>query len=145
VAHVFRDYARKIHKKANPADPNYLGICAMWGKIEVWCEQHFPSFVSMGEDNKIQYSPSDPRSRVVSRYRDLMIQEKKGSSFQAERTAQQSTPWQLYAFVLGMFFFLFVLAGLFVLSCLYYFYGEEWSWTDLGKPGFGKIQEQVVL
>ena len=74
-----------------------------------------------------------------------MVKEKGGTPFQAERTAEQSTPWQLYAFVLGMLAFLFLVAGLFVLSCLYYIYGEEWTWTDLGKPGFGKIQEQVVL
>lgn len=59
--------------------------------------------------------------------------------------AGRSVPWQMFAFVLGLSAFLFVLAGLFVLGCLYYIYGEEWTWTDLGRPGFGKIQEQVVL
>ena len=33
VAYIFRDYARAIHKKAVPADPNYLRICVVCGKV----------------------------------------------------------------------------------------------------------------
>ncbi|KIM21135.1 hypothetical protein M408DRAFT_80958 [Serendipita vermifera MAFF 305830] len=141
AAYIFRDYARKIHKKAVPADPNYLGICAMWGKIEVWCEQHFPSFVSFNEDKKVQYAPSDPRSRTVNRYLEMRRKELN----QPPTRGDQPVPWQMYAFVLGMTAFLFLVAGVFTLSGLYYFYGEEWTWKDLGRPGFGKIQDQTVL
>ena len=33
VAYIYRDYARAIHKKAVPADPNYLKICVACGKV----------------------------------------------------------------------------------------------------------------
>lgn len=33
VAYLFRDYARTIHQKAVPADPNYLRICVACGKV----------------------------------------------------------------------------------------------------------------
>jgi len=39
VAYIFRDYARVIHKKAVPADPNYLRICVACGKVR----PRFPS------------------------------------------------------------------------------------------------------
>ncbi|THG97942.1 hypothetical protein EW145_g7510, partial [Phellinidium pouzarii] len=48
VAYLFRDYARIIHDKCVPADPNYLRISVACGKIEQWCEHHYPSFVTLG-------------------------------------------------------------------------------------------------
>jgi len=33
VAYIFRDYTRKIHAKLQPADPNYLKISVMCGKV----------------------------------------------------------------------------------------------------------------
>ncbi|KZT59064.1 farnesyl-diphosphate farnesyltransferase [Calocera cornea HHB12733] len=47
VAYVFRDYARRIHAKTVPQDPNYLKFSVACGKIEQWCEHHYPSFISM--------------------------------------------------------------------------------------------------
>ncbi|KAH9926937.1 isoprenoid synthase domain-containing protein [Fomitopsis serialis] len=47
VAYIFRDYARKIHSKATSEDPSFLQISVACGKIEQWCEQHYPSFVSI--------------------------------------------------------------------------------------------------
>ncbi|KAI9656412.1 MAG: bifunctional farnesyl-diphosphate farnesyltransferase/squalene synthase [Alyxoria varia] len=40
---VFRDYARKIHKKNDPRDPNFLKISVACGKIEQFIESVFPS------------------------------------------------------------------------------------------------------
>ncbi|KAL2352992.1 farnesyl-diphosphate farnesyl transferase-like protein [Cryomyces antarcticus] len=43
VCEVFRRYARKIHKKNNPKDPNFLRISIACGKIEKFIEGIFPS------------------------------------------------------------------------------------------------------
>ncbi|KAL2268205.1 hypothetical protein VTJ83DRAFT_3051 [Remersonia thermophila] len=40
---VFRRYARRIHKKNDPRDPNYLAISAQCGKIEQFIESIFPT------------------------------------------------------------------------------------------------------
>lgn len=33
VAYMFRDYARAIHKKSNPADPNFIRISVACAKV----------------------------------------------------------------------------------------------------------------
>jgi farnesyl-diphosphate farnesyltransferase len=33
VAYIFRDYARKIHKKASPQDPSFLRLSIACGKV----------------------------------------------------------------------------------------------------------------
>ncbi|KAL1837146.1 hypothetical protein VTJ49DRAFT_4211 [Mycothermus thermophilus] len=43
VCDVFRRYARRIHKKNDPRDPNYLAISAQCGKIEQFIESIFPT------------------------------------------------------------------------------------------------------
>ncbi|CAO2657526.1 Nn.00g036520.m01.CDS01 [Neocucurbitaria sp. VM-36] len=43
VCEVFRRYARKIHKKNNPHDPNFLKISIALGRIEQFIESIFPS------------------------------------------------------------------------------------------------------
>lgn len=43
VCDVFRKYARKIHKKNTPKDPNFLKISIACGKIEQFIESIFPS------------------------------------------------------------------------------------------------------
>ncbi|KAI9739827.1 MAG: bifunctional farnesyl-diphosphate farnesyltransferase/squalene synthase [Cirrosporium novae-zelandiae] len=43
VCDVFRKYARKIHAKNTPKDPNYLKISIQCGKIEQFIETIFPS------------------------------------------------------------------------------------------------------
>ncbi|KAF2260451.1 farnesyl-diphosphate farnesyltransferase [Lojkania enalia] len=43
VFDVFRKYTRKIHKKNNPHDPNFLRISTTCGKIEQFIENIFPS------------------------------------------------------------------------------------------------------
>ena len=39
VAYIFRDYARKIHAKANSEDPSYLRIAVVCGQV---CQFRFP-------------------------------------------------------------------------------------------------------
>ncbi|CZT24537.1 probable squalene synthetase [Ramularia collo-cygni] len=43
VCEVFRTFARKIHKKNKPSDPNFLEISVACGKIERFIETIFPS------------------------------------------------------------------------------------------------------
>ncbi|KAH8710187.1 farnesyl-diphosphate farnesyl transferase-like protein [Phaeosphaeriaceae sp. PMI808] len=43
VCEIFRRYARKISKKNNPHDPNFLKISVMLGRIEQFIESIFPS------------------------------------------------------------------------------------------------------
>lgn len=43
VCEVFRRFARKIHKKNKPSDPNFLEISVACGKIERFIETIFPS------------------------------------------------------------------------------------------------------
>ena len=49
VAYMFRDYARGIHSKAILSDPNFIHIAIACGKIEQWCERHYPSFINIRE------------------------------------------------------------------------------------------------
>ncbi|KAF1841876.1 farnesyl-diphosphate farnesyl transferas-like protein [Cucurbitaria berberidis CBS 394.84] len=43
VCEVFKRYARKIHKRNNPHDPNFLKISIALGRIEQFIESIFPS------------------------------------------------------------------------------------------------------
>jgi len=43
VCDVFKRYARSIHKKSIPQDPNYLNISIVCGRIEQFTEEIFPS------------------------------------------------------------------------------------------------------
>ncbi|EXF75683.1 hypothetical protein COL5a_003756 [Colletotrichum fioriniae] len=42
VCEVFRDYTRRIHKKNDPRDPNYVQISVQCGKIEQFIDSLFP-------------------------------------------------------------------------------------------------------
>jgi len=69
VAYLFRDYARMIHKKASPIDPNFIRISVACGKIEQWCEQQYPSFVQISQsghtgDLSKAFDPFDARTRI---------------------------------------------------------------------------------
>ena len=43
VCEVFKEYARKIHRRNNPTDPNFLNISVACGQIEVFIESIFPT------------------------------------------------------------------------------------------------------
>ncbi|KAJ7197739.1 isoprenoid synthase domain-containing protein [Mycena pura] len=47
VSIIFREYARKMHARAVPADPNFIRLSVACGKIEQWCEHYYPSFVTI--------------------------------------------------------------------------------------------------
>ncbi|KAH8104129.1 squalene synthase [Cristinia sonorae] len=68
VGHIFRKYARSIHARADPADPSFIAISVACGKIEQWCEHHYPSFVEMiqGQSGtKQSFNSADARSTVA--------------------------------------------------------------------------------
>ncbi|CAG7852928.1 Probable squalene synthase Short=SQS; Short=SS; AltName: Full=FPP:FPP farnesyltransferase; AltName: Full=Farnesyl-diphosphate farnesyltransferase [Serendipita indica DSM 11827] len=140
VSYAFRDYARKIHRKAVVADPNYLALCVMCGKIETWVEHHYPTFVSFTKESKtIEYNAADPRSQIVKRYQELereKVRRERGE--EAVRAipdphVDNVVPWQLYAFVIGATIALFAVTGMIILFALWWFYGEEWNWVDIGS------------
>ena len=41
VAYMFRDYARKIHAKAVPEDPNFMQISIACGKVSYLCPPRY--------------------------------------------------------------------------------------------------------
>ncbi|KAL4247780.1 phytoene/squalene synthase family protein [Abortiporus biennis] len=65
VAYIFREYARRIHARAVPEDPSYIGLSVACGKIEQWCEHNYPSFVSISPSKQQIFSPTDARSKVA--------------------------------------------------------------------------------
>ncbi|KAK7686280.1 hypothetical protein QCA50_010504 [Cerrena zonata] len=94
VAYIFRTYARRIHHKSIPEDPSFVQLAVACGKIEQWCETHYPSFVHMvtaaGGGTSQQFDPSDARTQVAlsNEGRDKEIwQEKRRLAIAAKRAA----------------------------------------------------------
>lgn len=46
VAYIFRDIARQIHTRLRSDDLNFVQWSIELSRIEVWCEAHYPTFVS---------------------------------------------------------------------------------------------------
>ncbi|KAG9073567.1 bifunctional farnesyl-diphosphate farnesyltransferase/squalene synthase [Ceratobasidium sp. UAMH 11750] len=125
VAYMFRDFARGIHAKASPADPNFLRIGIACGRIEAWAEHHYPSFITIAHSastnsTSVEMSTTDARMRIVKRdqlrdsrlkaeaeakrRRELGIEERKG-------VEQEGLPWALLAVVAAFFLGICVIAG----------------------------------
>ncbi|KAJ7062708.1 isoprenoid synthase domain-containing protein [Mycena amicta] len=65
VSLIFREYARKIHARALPHDPNFMKLSVACGKIEQWHEHAYPSFVVLGSGgNGMSVKQTDPRGAV---------------------------------------------------------------------------------
>lgn len=106
VAIIFCEYARRIHAKAVPSDPNYLRISIACGKIEQWREHHYPSFVQLSTDGagggRTMLDNADARTVIVhqEQSRDLALAKKKrvdeiragmqGAIHQARETAPEA-------------------------------------------------------
>ncbi|KAI4178715.1 MAG: hypothetical protein L6R41_008258 [Letrouitia leprolyta] len=70
VCEVFRTYARQIHKKNTPKDPNFLKISIACGKIEQFIESIYPSQdpkALTGED-KPKLSPKEIEEREEAKW-----------------------------------------------------------------------------
>ncbi|KAL0577634.1 bifunctional farnesyl-diphosphate farnesyltransferase/squalene synthase [Marasmius crinis-equi] len=67
VSEIFRSYCRKIHSRASTADPNFLRISVACGKVEQWCELHYPSFVRLPSSTgqAVSFDPEDARTKIL--------------------------------------------------------------------------------
>jgi len=106
VAYMCRDYARLLHRKAVPSDPYFVKISITCGKIEQWCEHHYPSFIALrsvsgGQSDVAQGVKVDARMRIIDRHNAL----NEGAGVIPVRDASTSDqiPWQLFAIVAGGF------------------------------------------
>ncbi|CDU22279.1 Farnesyl-diphosphate farnesyltransferase [Sporisorium scitamineum] len=52
VAYTFLEYSNKIHKRLNPADPNFTRWSVELARIEQWCETYYPSFIAAAAEGK---------------------------------------------------------------------------------------------
>jgi len=92
VAYMFRDYARVIHRKASPADPYFHAISVVCGKIEQWCERHYPSFIDLEIKNGQPHqtlNPNDPRSKIIERQAKRTYQQRIQSRAEELRNPEQ--------------------------------------------------------
>ncbi|KAG9308041.1 squalene synthase [Chiua virens] len=106
VAIVFREYARKIHHKAKPQDPNFLRISLMCCK-EKWYEQNYPSFVILGQEG-VSYDPEDKRTAVVK------LEQARAHAKRYPNAAAPSSdpfPWELVTYVGGGMGIIFLLSA----------------------------------
>ncbi|KAJ7606945.1 squalene synthase [Mycena polygramma] len=83
VSSIFREYARKIHARAVPADPNFIRLSVACGKIEQWCEHHYPSFVRINA----------PAGGGRGRFQSIDCTDARGRTFLAyEKARTERTP-----------------------------------------------------
>ncbi|KAJ8496420.1 hypothetical protein ONZ45_g12463 [Pleurotus djamor] len=130
VAYIFRDYARRIHTKASPADPNFLRISVACGKIEQWCEHHYPSFVTILQSSAPNtppspvYNESDARARIVrltdSQDKQLKTKEKAGGNRLGEAQYENSGTWEIYMYAGGAMAMMGLLSLGIVYTVLYF-------------------------
>ncbi len=113
VAYIFRDYARKIHARAVPDDPSFLRLSVACGKIEQWCERHYPSFVRIQQvSGGVAFDPYDARTKVVeaAQARDSEVAREKRMAELREKTgklerkpAEETSPVEMLLYVGGAF------------------------------------------
>ncbi|KAH8103660.1 hypothetical protein DFH11DRAFT_259390 [Phellopilus nigrolimitatus] len=85
VALIFREYARLIHARSVPADPNFLRISIACRKIEQWCEHHYPSFVTLGTGGASSPDPTDARTRIAQHEEKVATQVMRRRRIEAAR------------------------------------------------------------
>ncbi|KAJ1306460.1 hypothetical protein OPQ81_007463 [Rhizoctonia solani] len=136
VAYMFRDFARGIHAKTSPADPNFLRIGIACGRIEAWAEHHYPSFITISQSQSqpgstsVEMSTTDARMRIVKR--DQLRESRLKAEAEAKRRRelglpekapieQEGLPWALIAAVAGFFLLVCALAGAIVMGTVWWF------------------------
>ncbi|PWN50592.1 putative farnesyl-diphosphate farnesyltransferase [Violaceomyces palustris] len=99
VAYTFLGYARSIHKKLSPSDPNFVRWAVELGRIESWCETYYPSFVQPGNTNKAEDARSSGLKKWASdrRYQAIVKAEaaKKGQDASSSTTTSAIHPRDL--------------------------------------------------
>jgi len=130
VAYMFRDYTRQLHAKLVPADPYFVKISIACGKIEQWCESHYPSFIVLrtiqdGQSTVSECAIDDARLRVVERHKKLLaakaVERGEAPPVAPQGVAgEQSVPPEFFAYVaLGTFLIFGVSAGVVALAIKY--------------------------
>jgi len=132
---IFKHYARSIHAKASPSDPNFLRISVACAKIEHWAEHHYPSFVHVSPSSSspgLSFDPADARSRVATadaetdkraaeEKRRVEIHARGGNgTIAASGSQNQGPPWEVLLFVSGAVFLIMTLSVGIVLAVLYF-------------------------
>ena len=134
---IFKSYARSIHAKASPSDPNFLRISVACAKIEHWTEHNYPSFVCVSPSSAsslgISFDSTDARSRIAiadaeadkraaEEKRRLEIRERTGSNGSLAPSGPQSQgpPWEVLMFVGGAVFLILALSIGIVLAVLHF-------------------------
>ena len=84
VCDIFREYARKIHKKNTPKDPNFLKISIACGKVGRKCQANIMLALSMSIDRAI-YRNRLPFSRSQSYRRCAKRQPSSATTFKRSR------------------------------------------------------------
>lgn len=132
VAYLCRDFVRSIHKKAVPADPNFIKLSITCGRVEQWVEHHYPSIIHIVTSNmepgtsRAQVSPNqtDARLRILNREVKMHTLQKlkdKGAGKEvAPGVEQEMLPWQLYAVVFGGFVATTLVGCALVFAVLYF-------------------------
>ncbi|KAB8298867.1 hypothetical protein EYC80_001027 [Monilinia laxa] len=123
VCEIFKRYARRIHKKNSPKDPNFLKISIACGKIEQFIESIFPS--------------QDPKAIAIQQAGETTVADKKSAAEEAE--AKKDVFYLLLA----------VLGTLFIISAL--MIGAAWlagarfdvALSELKKGNFVPSHEQA--
>ncbi|EIW75325.1 squalene synthase [Coniophora puteana RWD-64-598 SS2] len=134
VALIFRDYARAIHHRAKPQDPNFLRLSITCCKIEQWVETNYPSFVVVNP-NGTGLDPKDKRSAVALQEKKLVedAQAAQQAEFRAKRglekerlyhsNAPQLSIWVLLGYI-GALIGVMVVLGAMLAWVIYKIYEE---------------------
>jgi farnesyl-diphosphate farnesyltransferase len=140
VALIFKEFARSIHAKASPSDPNFLRISVACAKIDQWSERNYPSFVRIPSDSSpstLSFNPADARSRVAiadaekdkraaEEKRHLELRERFGGNgssngaLSPSNLQNQGPPWEVLMFVGGAVILIVSLSIGIVLAALYF-------------------------
>jgi len=123
VAHIFRDFTRKIHQRAVKSDPNFLRLSVACAKIEQWCEVNYPSHIIIGVQPQpaikgqpapkakylYRFDPTDQRSKAAilddrrdkaveaRKLKENPVEEGKGDSFAANAKEQDFAEFLMFA------------------------------------------------
>lgn len=92
----FVAYARKMHAKLSPADPNFIKLSIALSRIEQWAERRFPSLLEF-EQGQVHIKKWDKRYITFAEYDNRVSEreaEEKKSEVIAGKTSFDSDPSQ---------------------------------------------------
>ncbi|KAF8757672.1 Squalene/phytoene synthase [Rhizoctonia solani] len=139
VAYMFRDFARGIHAKTSPADPNFLRIGIACGRVRFpslflttptnayhpdrsMAEHHYPSFITISQSQSqpgstsVEMSTTDARMRIIKR--DQLRESRLKAEAEAKRRRELGLPEKATIEQEGLPWALIAaVAGFFLLVC----------------------------